>query len=148
MRRRNLNRVTLIGNLGCDPETRFTPGGSQVTTASLATNDRWMNRNGEPQRRTEWHRLVFWRRLAEIAGQYLVKGTRLYVDGRLQTRSWEDANGQRHHTTEIVVNNMRMLDAPGGPGELDMSYGGEEAEQLNFTDEMSAPAGRDDGLPF
>ena len=154
-----INKVTLSGNLGSAPGTRFTPSGTQVTTASLATNDTWTTESGEQQRRTEWHRLVFWRRMSEIASQYLSKGSRLFVEGRLQTRTWEDARGQRHCLTEIIVTDMKLLDAPGGPGELDMTYGGGEEErnyeQLTFAPEISSPqtslplrAPGDDGLPF
>ena len=143
------NKVTLCGNLGSRPDTRFTPSGTQDTTASLATNDTWTTENGETQRRTEWHRLVFWRRLSEIASQYLSKGSRLFVEGRLQTRTWDDARGQRHRLTEIIVTDMKLLDAPGGPGELDMTYGGGEGEQLTFAAETYPPSrAGDDGLPF
>ena len=148
----SINKVTLRGNLGSDPDTRFTPSGTQVTTASLATNDTWTTENGETQRRTEWHRLVFWRRLSEIASQYLSKGSRLLVEGRLQTRTWDDARGQRHRLTEIIVTDMKLVDSPGGPGELDMTYGGGEerrGEQLTFSAiSEPSPTPGEDGLPF
>jgi len=122
---RGVNKVILIGNLGGDPEVKYTPSGSAVANVNLATNESWTDRSGERQERTEWHRLVFWTKLAEIAGQYLKKGSKVYVEGRLQTRQWDDQQGQRRYTTEIVVNDMQMLDGrgdgmgaggPSGPG--------------------------------
>ena len=142
-----LNKVTLLGNLGDDPETRFTPSGTQVATASLATDESWTDPKGGRRRRTEWHRLVFWRRLAEVAGQHLRKGVRVHVEGRLQTRKWEDRQGNRHRVTEIVVTDLRFVDGAGGPGELDLLYGREEAEPGTTT--THAPGAlEDDGLPF
>ena len=142
-----LNKVTLVGNLGDDPETRFTPSGTQVTTARLATDESWTDRKGGRRRRTEWHRLVLWRRLAEVASQHLRKGVRLHVEGRLQTRKWEDGKGRRHSVTEIVVTDLRFVDGAGGPGELDLLYGREEAEP-GTTATRSPGALEDDGLPF
>ncbi len=122
MSRNSVNKVVLLGNLGADPETRFTPAGTQVVTVSLATSDTWLDKNGERRERTEWHRLVLWRRLAEIAAQYLRRGSKVYVEGKLQTRSWEDVKGQRHYMTEVVVSDLQMLDASNGPADLDLSY--------------------------
>ena len=116
---RGVNKVILIGNLGGDPEVRYTPSGAAVANCTLATNESWNDRDGQRQERTEWHRLVFWSKLAEIVGQYLKKGSKIYVEGRLQTRSWDDQSGQKRYTTEIVVNDMQMLDGRGeggGPG--------------------------------
>lgn len=111
---RGINKVILIGNLGRDPETRYTQGGSAVTTFSLATTDQWRDREtNEQQDRTEWHRVVCFARLAEIAGQYLRRGSKCYIEGRLQTRSWEDREGQTRYTTEIVARDMQMLDSRG-----------------------------------
>ena len=107
----SLNKVLLIGNLGSDPETRFTPSGAQVANFSLATSESWNDKDGQRQERTEWHRIVLWRRLAEIAGQYLKKGSKVYIEGKLQTRSWEDQQGQKRQTTEIVASTMKMLGA-------------------------------------
>ncbi len=119
-----VNRVVLVGNLGADPDTRFTPTGTQVVTANLATDNTWVDRQGTKRHRTEWHRLVLWRRLAEIATQYLHKGSRIYIEGRLQSRSWEDDHGHRNYLTEIVVSDLRILDgAEHGPAELDLLYG-------------------------
>lgn len=110
---RGINKVILIGNVGQDPETRALPGGGSVTNVTLATSESWKDKNtGEQKDRTEWHRLVFFRRLAEIAGEYLKKGSKIYVEGKLQTRQWEK-DGQKHHTTEIVVDQMQMLDSRG-----------------------------------
>ena len=111
---RGINKVILIGNLGRDPETRYTQGGSPVTNLNLATTDQWRDREtNEQQERTEWHRVVCFRRLAEIAGQYLRKGSKGYIEGYLQTRSWEDREGQTRYTTEIVARDMQMLDGRG-----------------------------------
>ena len=122
MSRNSVNRVTLLGNLGADPDVRFTTAGTQVATVNLATSENWTDKNGERRERTEWHRLVLWRRLAEIAGEYLRRGSKVYVEGKLQTRSWEDVKGQRHYMTEVVVSDLQLLDAPGGPAELDLEY--------------------------
>ncbi|MGD2216835.1 MAG: single-stranded DNA-binding protein [Gemmatimonadales bacterium] len=141
---RSVNKAIIIGNLGADPEIRTTPQGSRVTTLSVATNRRWQNRSGEMQEDTQWHRVVAWNKLAEIVEQYLKKGDRVYIEGRLQYRQWEDQNGQKRYTTEIVANDMVML---GGRGEggLEMqrtpSYGGEDyddfpAESLEEGDDL------------
>ena len=121
MSRGGVNKAILIGNLGSDPEVKYTPSGVPVANVSLATNESWTDRNGERQERTEWHRLVFWRKLAEIVGQYLRKGSKVYVEGRIETRSWDDQSGQKRYTTEIVVNDMQMLD---GRGEMEGAAAG------------------------
>ena len=111
---RGINKVILIGNLGKDPETRYMPSGGAVTTVTLATSDTWKDKNtGEPQERTEWHRVVFFNRLGEIAGEYLKKGSKVYVEGSLRTRKWQGQDGQDRYTTEIVANEMQMLDSKG-----------------------------------
>jgi single-strand DNA-binding protein len=111
---RGINKVILIGNLGADPEVRYSPSGSAVTNIRLATTDQWRDRqSGEQQERTEWHRVVFFSRLAEIAGEYLRKGSKVYIEGRLQTRKWQGQDGQDRYTTEIVANDMQMLDSRG-----------------------------------
>lgn len=115
---RGVNKVILIGNLGQDPEVRFTPSGTAVANLNLATTDTWMDRqSGQRQERTEWHRVVMFNKLAEIAQQYLKKGSKLYVEGRLQTRKWQDQNGQDKYSTEIVANDMQMLDGRGDGGQ-------------------------------
>lgn len=114
---RGVNKVILVGNLGNDPDIRYTPGGSAVANISLATTDSWKDKNtGEMQERTEWHRIVFFNRLAEIVGEYLRKGSQVYVEGRLQTRKWQDKGGQDRYTTEIVANEMQMLGSRAGGG--------------------------------
>ena len=114
---RGVNKVILIGNLGQDPEVRYMPNGNAVANVTLATSESWKDRNtGEQQERTEWHRVVFFRRLAEIAGEYLKKGSKVYIEGKLQTRKWQDQNGQDRYTTEIVADEMQMLDSRGGGG--------------------------------
>ena len=112
---RGINKAILIGNLGKDPETRYTAGGSAVTNIRIATNESWKDKQtGEMQERTEWHAVVFFGRLAEIAAEYLRKGSTVYVEGRIQTRKWQDKDGQDRYSTEIVANEMQMLDSRGG----------------------------------
>jgi len=111
---RGVNKVILIGNLGADPEVRHTPSGVPVVDLSLATSESWTDKNtGDRVERTEWHRLVLWRRLAEIAGEYLKKGSKIYVEGKLQTRSWDAEDGQKRYRTEVVVDDLQMLDSRG-----------------------------------
>lgn len=112
---RGVNKVILIGNLGSDPEVRYTPSGSAVANVNLATSESWRDKtSGELQDRTEWHRIVFFNRLAEIVGEYLHKGSKIYVEGSLRTRKWQDKNGIERHTTEIIANEMHILDSKGG----------------------------------
>ena len=114
---RGINKVILIGNLGRDPETRYTQGGSAVTNLRVATAESWKDRQtGEQQERTEWHSVVCFARLGEIAGEYLRKGSKVYIEGRLQTRKWQDKDGNDRYSTEIVANDMQMLDSRGGAG--------------------------------
>jgi len=105
----SVNKVILIGRLGKDPETRYMTSGEAVTNCTLATSENWKDKSGEKQEKTEWHNLVFYRRLAEIAGEYLKKGSQIFVEGKLQTRKWQDKEGKDRYTTEIVVNEMTML---------------------------------------
>lgn len=108
---RGVNKVILVGNLGADPETRYLPDGNAVTNINVATSQVWKDReSGQQNERTEWHRVVFFRRLAEIAGEYLKKGSKVYIEGSLRTRQWE-RDGQKHYTTEVVANEMQMLDS-------------------------------------
>lgn len=116
MARSGVNKVILIGNLGTDPEIRHTASNVPVTTLRLATSERYKDRNGERQERTEWHNVVLWRGLAEIAERYLRKGSTIYVEGRLETRSWEDKNGQKRYMTEVIATDMTMLDSRGDSG--------------------------------
>ncbi len=112
---RGVNKVILVGNLGQDPEVKYMPSGQAVCNISIATTDSWNDKStGEKQERTEWHRVVFFRKLAEIVGEYLRKGSQVYVEGRLQTRKWQDQSGADRYTTEIVANDMQMLGGRGG----------------------------------
>ena len=114
---RGVNKVILVGNLGTDPEVRYLPSGGAVTNLTLATSETWKDKqSGQMQERTEWHRVVFFNRLAEIAGEYLKKGSKIYCEGSLRTRKWQDNNGQDRYTTEIVGSEMQMLDSRGGEG--------------------------------
>jgi single-strand DNA-binding protein len=114
---RGVNKVILVGNLGRDPEVRYSPNGQAVANVTLATSESWKDKtSGEKQERTEWHRVVFFGRLAEIAGEYLKKGAQIYVEGRLQTRKWQDKDGHDRYTTEIVANDMQMLGSRNGAG--------------------------------
>ena len=114
---RGINKVILVGNLGNDPEVRATASGARIANISVATTDSWMDKtSGQKQERTEWHRVVFFNRLAEIVEQYLTKGSQVYVEGRLQTRKWQDQNGQDKYTTEIVASEMQMLGGRGSSG--------------------------------
>ena len=109
MATKGVNKVILVGNMGNDPEVRYMPNGNAVANLSLATSESWKDQQGQVQERTEWHRLVMYRRLAEIAGEYLKKGSQIYVEGKLQTRKWQDQQGQDQYTTEIIVDQMQML---------------------------------------
>lgn len=115
----SVNKVILIGNLGKDPETRYMSNGDAVTNIALATTEVWKDKNGEKQQKTEWNRVTFYRKLAEIAGQYLKKGSPVYVEGRLETRKWTDKNGIERYTTEIIATDMKMLG--GKPGDAQES---------------------------
>lgn len=131
---RGVNLVILIGNLGADPELRFTPSGVAVATLNLATSETWKDKqSGEQQERTEWHRVVLYNRLAEIAGEYLRKGSKAFIRGRIQTRKWQDKNNQPRTTTEIVADDLQMLDGRGGNaaiGETNTSVKTNEPETM------------------
>jgi single-strand DNA-binding protein len=121
----SVNKVILVGNLGRDPETRYSPDGAAITNVSIATTDSWKDKaSGEKQEKTEWHRVVFFDRLAEIAGEYLKKGSQVYVEGRLQTRKWTDKEGHERFTTEIRAERMQMLGSRAGAGGGDFDEGG------------------------
>jgi single-strand DNA-binding protein len=111
-----VNKVILIGNLGADPEVRFTPGGQAVANFRIATSDTWTDKNGQKQERTEWHRIVVWGKLAELCGEYLKKGRQCFVEGRLQTREWTDKEGRKNYTTEVVANGVTFLGGREGAG--------------------------------
>jgi len=116
----SVNKVILVGRLGKDPETRYMTNGEAVTNATLATSENWKDKSGEKQEKTEWHNLVFYRRLAEIAGEYLKKGSQVYVEGKLQTRKWQTKEGQDRYTTEIVVAEMTMLGGKSSGGSFEV----------------------------
>lgn len=116
----SVNKVILIGNLGADPEVRYMPSGDAITNIRLATTDTWKDKNGEKQERTEWHRVAFFGKLAEIAGEYLKKGSQVYLEGRLQTRKWQDKEGHDRYTTEIVADRMQMLGSRGGSNSFEV----------------------------
>ena len=119
---RGVNKVILIGNLGGDPEVRYMPSGGAVTNITVATTDVWKDKEtSAKQERTEWHRVVFFNRLAEIAGEYLKKGSKVFIEGSLRTRKWQDKSGQDRYTTEIIANEMHMLDSKGGGSSHEMS---------------------------
>ncbi|HZW22897.1 single-stranded DNA-binding protein [Noviherbaspirillum sp.] len=130
----SVNKVIIVGNLGRDPETRYMPNGDAVTNVAVATTESWKDKNtGEKKELTEWHRITFYRKLAEIAGQYLKKGSQVYVEGRLQTRKWTDKDGVERYTTEIIADTMQMLGSRqgmgggGGGASMDDDYGGAPA---------------------
>ena len=124
---RGINKVIVVGNLGQDPEVRYTTSGAAVTNISVATSEQWKDKNtGEDVVKTEWHRIVFFGRLAEIAGEYLKRGSQVYIEGKLQTRKWQDQNNQDRYTTEIVANEMQMLGAKSG-GQGQFGGGGGQA---------------------
>ncbi len=147
MSRGGVNKVILIGNLGSDPEVKYTTNGVPVANISLATSESWTDRNGERQERTEWHRLVLWRKVAEIAGQYLKKGSKIYVEGRLQTRSWDDQSGQKRYTTEVDVRDMQMLDSRGEAPDAGGRMSGDPGPAASQAP-MPAGSEEDDDLPF
>ncbi len=136
----SVNKVMLIGNLGADPEIRYTPSGAAVANFNMATRAQWTNKEGEKQDRTEWHRIVAWRRLGEICGEYLHKGSLVYIEGRLQTRSWEDRDGNKRYTTEIVAQGMQMLDRAGKSAEAVSTE-----ERFPTEEPLDVP---DDDIPF
>jgi single-strand DNA-binding protein len=137
----SVNKVILIGNLGRDPEVRYTPSGTAVANFSLATTENWKNKDGEKQSHTEWHRIVAWRRLGEICGEYLSKGKQVYIEGRIRTNEWEDQDGNKRRTTEIEALNMQMLgsrtsdeplsDERSGPGP-EKTSGGPTEDDIPF----------------
>jgi single-strand DNA-binding protein len=142
-----VNKVILIGNLGKDPELRYTPGNQAVASFSLATTERWRDRDGNPQDRTEWHNIVVWGRQAEIAKEYLSKGRQVYIEGRIQTRSWEDKDGNKRYTTEVIAQRLNFLgsraDQPAATATSPGTEGPPESPPVG--DDLSS---EDDDLPF
>ena len=148
MASRGVNKVILVGNLGKDPEVRYMPNGNAVANITVATSETWKDKNtGDSQEKTEWHRVVLFRKLGEIAGEYLKKGSKVYIEGKLQTRKWQDQNGQDRYTTEIVADQMQMLDSRGNSG-APANSGASSATEGSTS---SAPADGgfdDDDIPF
>lgn len=146
---RGVNKVILVGNLGSNPEVRYTPSGSAVASASLATSENWKDKqSGEAQEKTEWHRLVFFNRLGEIAGEYLKKGSKVFVEGKLQTRKWQDKNGQDRYTTEIIVNEMQMLDSKMSANDGISNSANTPTDNNMFTQEPAMEIDFADDIPF
>ena len=159
-----VNKVILIGNLGADPEVRFTPGGQAVANFRIATSESWNDKNGQKQERTEWHRIVVWGKLAELCGEYLKKGRQCYIEGRLQTREWTDKENKKNYTTEVVANTVQFLgsrDGAGGGEGGGFSRGGSRGGGARGGDDFGPPppgmdegghggghGGGDDDIPF
>lgn len=161
MASRGINKVIIVGNIGQDPETRYMPSGSAITNISVATSDTWKDKQtDQPVERTEWHRIVFFNRLAEIAGEYLKKGSKVYVEGALRTRKWQDQSGQDRYTTEIVASEMQMLDSrPAGESGYQPANNQPNRQQQSRPQSQNQPPqghypppdnfdGFDDDIPF
>lgn len=155
----SVNKVILVGRLGKDPETRYMTNGEAVTNATLATSENWKDKSGEKQEKTEWHNLVFYRRLAEVAGEYLKKGAQVYIEGKIQTRKYQTKEGQERYTTEIIVNEMQMLGGKSsGAGSFEVvenqGQSSAPARSAPAAKPAAAPAGKsnfdnfDDDIPF
>ena len=154
-----VNKVILIGNLGANPEVRYTAGGQPVANLRLATTEKWVNKNGEKSEITEWHRVVAWGKLAETCGQYLQKGKQIYVEGKIRTRQWQDQQGQKRYTTEIVCSNLVMLGRAGDRPEAMEEPATIPADEMPATvpdlegptanvPDLEGPTANDDDLPF
>lgn len=136
----SINKVILIGNLGADPEVRYTAAGKAVATFRIATSEQWVGKDGEKGERTEWHRIVAWGRLGEICGEYLHKGKPVYIEGKIQTRAWEDRDGNKRYTTEIVAQTMQMLGPAGKAGRVE-----DPDDRFPVDEPITIP---DDDIPF
>lgn len=145
---RGVNKVILVGNLGKDPEVRYMPNGGAVANVTVATSEQWKDKQtGEQKERTEWHNVVFYQRLAEIVGEYLKKGSQIYVEGSLRTRKWQDKNGNDRYTTEIIASEMQMLGGRSGGGSASFG-GGSKAASGGGGEEAPFSEGFDDDIPF
>jgi len=149
-----VNKVMLLGNLGRDPEVRFTPSGQAVANFTIATNESWTDKSGQKQEKTEWHRIVVWGKLAELCGEYLKKGRQAFIEGRLQTREWTDKENKKNYTTEIVANNVQFLGSAQGGGKRDDFAGppppGDDLApppNAGYAGPQGGPGGGDD-IPF
>lgn len=151
----SVNKVIPVGRLGKDPETRYMTNGEAVTNVTLATSENWKDKSGEKQEKTEWHNLVFYRRPAEVAGEYLKKGSQIYVEGKIQTRKWQDKEtGKDRYTTEIIVNEMQMLGSKSGGGSFEVVENQSAAPARSAAAKPAASTGKsnfdnfDDDIPF
>jgi single-strand DNA-binding protein len=145
---RGINKVILVGNLGKDPEAKFMPNGNAVTNITVATSESWKDKQtGQQQERTEWHRIVFFNRLAEIASEYLKKGSKVYIEGSLRTRKWQGQDGQDRYTTEIVASEMQMLDSRGGSTDYDSPSAPMQSTASQSTPPQSQPASQPQQAP-
>jgi single-strand DNA-binding protein len=142
-----LNKAILIGNLGADPEIRYTQSGTQVATFRIATTERWKGQDGQMQESTEWHRIVAYKRLAEICGEYLNKGSKIYIEGKIQTRKWQDQNGNDKYTTEIIAREMKMLSPRGGAATGQQS-GASEYQEPQYSEPPPGYGGTGEDVPF
>lgn len=154
MSRRGVNVAIIMGNVGTDPEVRYAPSGSAITNVSVATTESWKDKqSGEMQERTEWHKVVFYNKLAEIVGQYVRKGSKVYIQGSIRTRKWQDQSGADRYTTEIIANDMQMLDRK---GDVEMASGGQSYTSNSRPAQQAAPQQQeapmvsdvDDDIPF
>ncbi len=146
---RGVNKAIILGSLGQDPDIRYTAGGAAVANISIATNEQWKDKeSGEMQERTEWHRVVFFGRLAEIVGEYLRKGSQVYVEGRIQTRKWQDKEGQDRYTTEIVANEMQMLGSKSGGTTASFDQSPQQQSSPAVSSEKNSSDDFDDDIPF
>ena len=146
---RGINKVILVGNLGADPETRYMPSGSAVTNLSLATSETWKDKQtGEQKERTEWHKVAMFNRLAEIAAEYLRKGSQVYIEGKLRTRKWQDRDGNDRYTTEVIADEMQMLGGRGGGGGMSGGQSGGDPGPGSAPPRQSSPDDFDDDIPF
>ena len=146
---RGINKVIIVGNLGGDPETRYMPSGSAVTNLTVATNESWKDKQtGEQKDRTEWHKVAMFNRLAEIAAEYLRKGSQVYIEGKLRTRKWQDKNGQDRWTTEIIADEMQMLGGRGGSGGGSAPMSSSSDSGPSSAPPQPGPDDFDDDIPF
>ena len=144
----SVNKVILVGRLGQDPATRYMPNGEAVTNATLATSENWKDKSGEKQEKTEWHNLTFYRRLAEVAGEYLKKGSMIYVEGKLATRKWQDKEGKDRYTTDIIVGEMQMLSSKPEGGTTDRPTPANSAQPATTSKPGTGWGDLDQDIPF
>lgn len=145
-----INKVIIVGNLGKDPELRYTPQGQAVVNFPVATSENWTDKGGQKQERTEWHKIVVWGKLGELCSKYLSKGRKAFIEGRLQTRAWDDKEGQKRYTTEIVANNVQFLDSAAGSGaERSSSHGGQsDTDPFGQAPDFDQAPSASDDIPF